>query len=531
MRLGLLLCAACGGAPVAATTYDTGEPPAVSDTAETDGPTGPTDSVASSGTDEPVETGATCNCLPACPCDDDGDGYTSIPSGGLDCDDDSAPVHPERSDLPDNGIDDDCDSETDEQDWLNIVAASEARWGGPSADDTGDGIYPHTGYGTVFAASVEPVPDVDGDGCDELIMGFPKRWEDESRLDRLFLDETSTPWWNGDDWWHLGWGRAIGTGDIDGNGILDLFIGQPNITDFSSKGALSIVPDILDFTEQNAAVIDSQLWGEGVDEGFAWSFEPGDLTGDGLTDLVIGRSDSDGGTVVFTSPLPESATRTDAPMQVFDGGAADSLGEQVTIVQDLDGDGVNEWVTGAPTGQGRAYLFSGVVAGVLDASDAQAIIEGASGESLGITLAAPGDVTGDGLSDLMVGAGLAAALTGAVYVFGGSLSGVVAPTEAVATVSSDIAANICGQYSLGEVGDLDGDGVAEVAVPCRDTVLLWRGPLVGTWLTGDADVTYVSPEGRTPEVPHRAGDYDGDGLSDLVIYTQSVGAWLQPWPF
>jgi len=90
-------------------------------------------------------------------CDLDEDGYFSLDCGGLDCDDSNPAIHPGATEDPDNGIDDDCDGDTDEV--------------GPDFDDDGDPCSENDGDCDDDNASVNPdapeIPDNEiDDDCD-----------------------------------------------------------------------------------------------------------------------------------------------------------------------------------------------------------------------------------------------------------------------------------------------------------------------------------------------------------------------------
>ena len=83
--------------------------------------------------------------------------------------------------------------------------------------------------------------------------------------------------------------------------------------------------------------------------------------------------------------------------------ANDDFGWEVAPAGDVNGDGVPDLIVGAPSNDavagfaGRAYLFLGPVAGALHAANADAIISAeAFGDNLGFSVASAGDVNGDG---------------------------------------------------------------------------------------------------------------------------------------
>lgn len=89
----------------------------------------------------------------------------------------------------------------------------------------------------------------------------------------------------------------------------------------------------------------------------------------------------------------------------WDGEAAgDQFGWIARVVGDVDGDGVNDLVTSAPTkdihgeNAGRIYVYSGATGALLWS------VDGAPGDQLGTGLDAAGDVNGDGVADVVAGA-------------------------------------------------------------------------------------------------------------------------------
>lgn len=160
-------------------------------------------------------------------------------------------------------------------------------------------------------------------------------------------------------------------------------------------------------------------------------------------------------------------------LRTLDGTIANGeYGYSVVVVGDMDGDGFAEYAVGAsadPTGgagAGRVFIFRG---GPQHASDPPAwVITGQPGDLLGASLAAVGDVDGDGFADLLIGApaGTTAdpSLPGrAVLVFGSNPLGARAPVS-----FSGPAPGARFGAAVAGLGDWSGDGRPDFAVGAPD---------------------------------------------------------------
>src|SRR5438093_12312170 len=147
-------------------------------------------------------------------------------------------------------------------------------------------------------------------------------------------------------------------------------------------------------------------------------------------------------TLIAALPEPSLQAQTNPPadITITGEGADDDFGWQVAPAGDVNGDGVQDLIVGAPSNDavagfaGRAYIFYGPFTGNINAADANAIISAeAFGDNLGFSVASAGDVNNDGFDDIIVGArsndkrGIQA---GRVYLFYGPISGLLADTEA-----------------------------------------------------------------------------------------------------
>ena len=140
-----------------------------------------------------------------------------------------------------------------------------------------------------------------------------------------------------------------------------------------------------------------------------------DLSGDGLDDIAITAPyNDDNGSDAGATYLVWSGGLTglmSADVTIYGDSAGDNHGISVTIPGDLDGDDAGDVVIGASANDaagedaGMVYVHFGPLSGNIAASEADVFLPGqAAFDFAGQALASPGDVDGDGIGDLLIGA-------------------------------------------------------------------------------------------------------------------------------
>lgn len=254
------------------------------------------------------------------------------------------------------------------------------------------------------------------------------------------------------------------------------------------------------------------------------------MNGDGFADVVVGAPGADAGGVDagrVSVYLGRAGASFDAVADLtIDGMADEGLGGAVAIAGDLDGDGFADMVLGAPgsdldrVNQGRVYVHRG--AAVLDAVPDRILVGEHAEGFFGSAVAAAGDVDGDGLADVVVGAHRAQAegqWVGRAYVHAGHAAQLVVTTPA-RRLTGTIPDGLLG-VSVAGAGDVDGDGLADILVgaPGGARAYLVRGATDAA-LDARPDRVFAGPSQESRPDFGRAvalGDLDGDGFAEAII--------------
>lgn len=264
----------------------------------------------------------------------------------------------------------------------------------------------------------------------------------------------------------------------------------------------------------------------------------GDVNGDGYSDIIIGAPKftqsliEEGAAFVYYGS--ESGLSARPNWAAYGAESYADFGSSVASAGDVNRDGFDDVVVGSfsytfRSGEynvGAAFVYLGSASGL--ASTPVWTAEGPHPTShFGYCVAGAGDVNGDGLPDLIVGApnfAEAGQAVGKAFVFHGSTQSFAAKADW--TFNGELAGARFGQL-VAAAGDVNGDGFADVIVATRDQTVN------GMEAAGKVYVFHGSGEGlsRRPawtfEGIHAlarlgvncgtAGDVNGDGFSDVIV--------------
>jgi Ca2+-binding RTX toxin-like protein len=384
--------------------------------------------------------------------------------------------------------------------------------------------------GDVAGSSASSAGDINGDGFDDLIVGAPNGSDGGGRAGETYVVFGSTS----------GFGTTVG-----GRQVIDLTSLMP------SQGF--VIQGDVEYDYAGISVSSA-----------------GDINGDGFDDLIIGAKARVGGDaageayVIFGSASGFGTVNATGrsvidltfltPSQGFiiQGDATgDYAGRSVSSAGDINGDGYDDLIVGAPNGDdggryaGEAYVVFGSASGfgtvdgtgrsVIDLTfltpSQGFIIQGdAPLDFAGRSVSSAGDLNGDGYGDLIVGAGDGddgGDGAGEAYIVFGSASGFgsvdatgrsvidltsLAPSQGF-IIQGDTERDYTGS-SVSSAGDINGDGFDDLIIGAK------FGDDGGN-VAGEAYVVFGSAAGF--------GSVDGTGRSviDLTSLTPSQGFIIQ----
>ena len=398
-----------------------------------------------------------------------------------------------------------------------------------------DQAFAYLGFSAALAG------DVNGDGYSDVIVGADQFDNGQSNEGRAFVflgsgsGLASTPAWTAESNQVNGsMGKQVGTaGDVNGDGYADVVVGARSFDNGQTDEGRAFV-----YLGSASGLNSTPAWmaeGDQASARYAGSAATaGDVNGDGYGDLLVGANLHDGDLVdegraylylgSAKGLVAQAAAARESDQEADRFGVAAAAG-------DVNGDGFTDLVIGADqydageVDEGRAFLFLGSAAG-LETTPVWTAEGNEAGAAFGASVAAAGDINGDGFADIVVGApghDGGSADAGGVFIFAGSGSG---PSAAAGwSIYGDQGGGALG-FALAAAGDVNRDGYADIvlAAPGYDNGQRDEGKAYG-YLggpSGPAATPFWTFEGDQAGAGlgacvAAAGDVNRDGFSDLFV--------------
>ena len=435
--------------------------------------------------------------------------------------------------------------------------------------------------------SVSGAGDVNGDGIDDLIIGangadpngifsagesyvvFGSNGGFSSTLDLSTLNGSNGFVINGVDFGDLTGVSVSGAGDVNGDGIDDLVVGGnrgDTISNlfpgdayvvFGSNSGFSQSFDLSSLNGTNGFV----LSGISFDDATGGSVSgAGDVNGDGFNDVIIGAGFADpngnsgagesylvfGNNSGFPSSIDLSALNGSNGFVINGIDTGDLSGDSVSGAGDVNGDGIDDFIIGAPSADrngnnfaGESYVVFGNDSGfpsslelsTLNGSNGFVINGTGTVNESGISVSDAGDVNGDGIDDLIIGAQDIFG-TGESYVVFGNNSGFSSSLDlstldgANGFVLNGIDILDRSGSTVSSAGDVNGDGIDDLIIRAFNESYVVFGnnsgfsssldlsTLDGTngFVLNGVDIGF-----GTGGSVSGVGDVNGDGIDDVII--------------
>ena len=423
----------------------------------------------------------------------------------------------------------------------------------PDADYTftGENLGDQAGYSTTSAG------DVDGDGLDDILIGAYMNDAggadagkaylilrsslggsssiDLSTADYEFIGENS-----GD---YAGY-TVSKAGDVDGDGLGDILIGAYYGNGGGGRAYLFLGASLGGTASIDLSTADYIFNSVNNHDRASHSMAPaGDVDGDGLDDFLIGAfgddsngADAGGAYLILGGSLGGTSTISLANVDYHFLGevAGDKAGVKVSGAGDVDGDGFDDILVGAPYNDengndaGKGYLILGSSLGNTSSIFLSNADYSFVGEDLldyvGRSMAPAGDVDGDGLDDILIGAyGDATAganNSGKTYLLLGSALGGNSVIDLAADPAYEFLSEGVDEYAglfVSSAGDMDGDGFPDILISAP----YYDG---SGWNFGKVYAILAASLGGTKSISLASADYTflGQGDGDIIGYTISV---------
>ncbi len=406
-------------------------------------------------------------------CDGVPPGYSTL---ATDCDDADDIINPRAPENCKDFIDNDCNGGIDDCGPIPDIPA-----------DTSDVILEGLSMYTYFGWSLNGMGDLNGDGNADFAVGA---WQWDSGKGGVFVFEgpIAPGTFAADDIYsgslegtvmYGGFAYSLDTaGDVNADGFDDVLVGMQSYD--KGEGYLFLGPIVGDITADAAdGSWSAEEYGDYAGKSVAGDF---DFDADGSKDYAIGAyyADSDttadvGAAYLIYGPGTGSTTSlSEADLKIVGGTSYGYLGDAISGIPDMNGDGADELLVGAfntgSSNQGTAYLFyGGSLGGELTAStSADTTFTGASSyNNFGMKVSRANDFNNDGYGDMLAAAPNASTgLSGS-----GSIYVILGPASTSGTANSVAQAEMYGEFpyvstgqSIDGSGDVNRDGYSDVLI-------------------------------------------------------------------
>ena len=353
-------------------------------------------------------------------------------------------------------------------------------------------------------------------------------------------------------------------GDLNNDGVTDIAvaafgddadgtdIGTVHIMFMNNNGTVSRTIEINNNTLNGPNLANDDNFGSSI-------ANIGDLNGDGVTDIAVGihryiPSDSDKDTIHImfmnnNGTVSDTIDIDDNTPNGPDLNSDDYFGSSIANIGDLNGDGVSDIAVGAvhddagSDNSGAIHIMlmnnNGTVFDTMEInSNVTSGLVLSNGDSFGESIANIGDLNGDGVSDIAVGAvgdDTRGNNRGAIHIMFMNSNGTVSDTIEIDddTTNGPVLSN--GDSfgsSITNIGDLNGDGVSDIAVGTigDDTGNTNSGAIHIMFMNSDGTVSdTIEIDDDTTNGPvlsnsasfgssiTNIGDLNGDDVSDIAV--------------
>ncbi|MGB0952636.1 MAG: integrin alpha [Planctomycetota bacterium] len=254
----------------------------------------------------------------------------------------------------------------------------------------------------------------------------------------------------------------------------------------------------------------------------------GDLNGDGVNDFLVGAPNELSGGGVGTGVVHAYSGRTGDEIYSIPGSfALEEFGYSVSGIGDLNFDGYDDFIIGIPGGSlfGQIDHGAAMVVSGIDGSNLYVYTGPLPGSDFGKAVSGVEDMTGDSIPDFVIaapGVDLGLGGEGAVYLFSGA-DGSNFHSVGGTYLNERLGTAVCG------VGDLTGDGLVELAIssPGADPGGLLSAGMVQVFEGGSNALLYqvLGTEVGFGIGTSLAGlpDFNEDGIPEFAIGARAAG--------